>query len=117
MTKPIRLTLAQVKEAGLKAYHEKRLSAQGPTPSCMYRDASRRPCVIGAALTDEQAPDIPEMAIGSLIREKVIVTNATRGLPRLQEAHDRWAKAARDEKPHVADAEAKFLALLEGREP
>lgn len=117
MTKAIHLTLAQVKKAGLLAYHEKRLSAQGPTPSCMYRDASGRPCVIGAALTDEQAAGIPESPLVSLIFGGMIVTGAIRGLPRLQELHDRWATAVRDQKPHIADAEAKFLALLEGREP
>lgn len=90
----IHLTLKAVKEAGRKAYLEGRLSAQGPTPECAYRDKSGRPCIIGAALTDEEARALDHADDGSiddLIREGLVKTAATAALPALQTAHDHWA--------------------------
>lgn len=116
MARPIHLTLAQVKEAGLKAYHEKRLSAQGPTPGCFYRDPSGRPCVIGASLADEDAKRFDAQAVSAvsaLCGMYFIKISASELGPiaELQQWHDRWAHGS------GLDAESTLLALLEGREP
>lgn len=89
------LTPEIVKAAGLKAYEEGRLSAQGPTPACQYRDDSGRPCVIGAAIPDDH-PGLAEF------NESVPVDGLTMWhiqlqdvptLRRLQGLHDSWCMA------------------------
>lgn len=90
-----------------EAYETKRLSAQGPTPKCRYRDPSGRACVIGAALTDAEIASLPAMIesddggaflitlgtpIGTLIRRKVVKTDAREFLRELQHAHDQWVQ-------------------------
>lgn len=122
MTKPIHLTLAQVREAGLKAYQEKRLSAQGPTPACRYRDESGRPCVIGAALTDPQAHQLEGAQISMGVKHLAMAWRIEMDRPNelacLQSAHDSWCFALDRDDHHEADrAESRLLALLEGREP
>jgi hypothetical protein len=99
----IELTWAKVKAAGAKAYQERRLSAQGPTPTCNYRDISGRPCVIGAALTDDQVK--PWLAEGNLGENKYYIkTLRCRGVvsysdrdskkfSRLQGIHDEWCSS------------------------
>jgi hypothetical protein len=112
---PIKLTLAQVKAAGLKAYEEGRLSAQGPTPQCAYRDVSGLPCVIGAALPDEVAdnPSTNGVNVEGLLTRKLITTRALTSLMILQEAHDEWATAkAKGHASEAAGHEARLVKLL-----
>lgn len=90
---PIKLPKALVIEKATEAYQAGRLSAQGPHPACVYRDADGRPCVVGAALSDPDARRLIDdggLAIESLIYDGVVRTNAPRWLQRLQEAHDQW---------------------------
>ena len=87
------LTLADVKTKGLAAYHAKQLSAQGPTPACRYRDASGRPCIVGAALPDDVAATLRGSTPIGHIRSDVIEID--RGeqtqISDLQKIHDAWA--------------------------
>lgn len=98
------LTLAEVRTAGLAAYHAKQLSAQGPTPACRYRDTVGRPCIIGAAMTDDEAD-----SIGSSVPVNVFHVRTNTGVPdtipeernalsTLQTVHDCWAKSHTDRK-------------------
>ena len=90
----IHLTARDTAIAALKAYDEKRLSAQGPTPACMYRDKSGLPCAIGAAINDEQhAEYTPSGTIGFMIASGVITVSPEDRYPlqRLQDLHDAWA--------------------------
>jgi hypothetical protein len=121
---PIKLTLAQVKAAGLKAYEEKRLSAQGPTPACKYRDMSGLPCVVGAALSDDEAGRIlafknehgmPGSILGieALSRLGIVQADCIGAIAGLQVIHDRWASAAEAQKTdRAAQAEAELLEML-----
>lgn len=94
---PIRLslTLAAVKEAGLKAYNEKRLSAQGPTPACRYRDDSGRPCIIGASIPDEIAATLPSQYPVWLLRSYGVHIDSET-ICYLQRLHDAWATSLTD---------------------
>ena len=93
------LTLADVKTKGLKALNEGRLSAQGPKPECMYRDEDGRPCVVGAALSEDL---INKLDDGSQIYAAVsklwvlglikIPDGEYEPINRLQKVHDRWAQ-------------------------
>lgn len=99
MTKPVSLPLALVLEKGREAFLVGRLSAQGPSPQCAYRDESGLPCVIGAALTDDEAALLSSRKltnIQSLIDDGLVVTRARRALPRLQQLHDVWASHESD---------------------
>jgi len=94
------ITLQDVVTAGRKAYDEKRLSAQGPTPTCAYRDKSCLPCVIGAAMTDETVKLIKEKGwhnstISQLINRQLVDVPPAEvmALVKIQDAHDKWAKA------------------------
>lgn len=97
MPTPITLSLAQVKEAGRKAYLEGRLSAQvtrNHIGKCKYRDLNGAPCVIGASLTDAQARRFDKRAssaISDLVAENLVKTNDLSGLCALQSAHDMWS--------------------------
>lgn len=93
------LNLAKVRAAGLSAYNEKRLSAQGPTPACLYRDASQRPCVVGAAMTDEEASGCSKAPVFSLVSDGFATTDNLRELGTGQELHDYWSLAAKKEDP------------------
>lgn len=106
--KPINLPLAKVVKAARKAYDEGRLSAQGPTPACRYRDRSGRPCAIGAALTDKRARECDGYGasdIPSLVRSGALVTDDVDALDNLQIAHDYWANGA-------ANGATRFLQVL-----
>ena len=116
---PITLTLKGVKAAGLAAFRDRRLSAQGPTPECAYRDTSGLPCVVGAAMTDEQVAALKDSSnnhtsIWALVDSgKVRVSRgATHGkLKELQAAHDQWARNVGLGAP-VAGADLETLRLL-----
>lgn len=91
-----KLTLADVKAKGLEAYKAGRLSAQGPTPACQYRDASGRACVVGAALPDELADSLGGLnfaVLQTLIDDNVVYVSDDEEyeIARLQVLHDRWA--------------------------
>ena len=90
----ITLTYEQVRDAARKAYDEDRLSAQGPTPQCLYEDDSGRPCAVGAALQPG--------AISKYDQAETVTTLYHRGvfqisgedfskIKALQGAHDNWA--------------------------
>jgi len=83
------LDTTQVAKAALKAYKEGRLSAQGPTPECAYRDSSGRPCAIGAAIPDKLA-EVLTGSIFAIISTRGWRTNNIQGLSMLQAAHDDW---------------------------
>jgi len=96
------LTLAEVRTAGLAAYHAKQLSAQGPTPACAYRDASGRPCIIGAAMTDEEAASIGPAVPVNMFHHRALsgvpdtLSEERTELSALQTVHDCWAKSHKD---------------------
>lgn len=118
----LRLTLAAVKEAGLKAYNEKRLSAQGPTPACKYRDDSGRPCIIGASIPDDIAATLRQSAPVWLLRSNGVHIDSEE-ICYLQRLHDAWATSFTDptqaaviaREPQVQPPEyyeAKLVAAL-----
>ena len=96
----IKLTLAEVKAKGREAFIKGRLSCQAPNPIdrlCQYRtdaDAGYRPCVIGAALSDERGNYLEDSAGGGsfcdmIERGHFIVDPAERpALEELQDTHD-----------------------------
>ena len=96
------ITLQEVRTAGRQAYNEKRLSAQGPTPMCAYRDDSGRPCIIGAAMTDEEAKRTSDGLPVQLFnagdsRAGVAINPEERTeLQDLQTLHDAWARSHDD---------------------
>lgn len=90
----LKLTLAEVKTQGLKAYNEKRLSAQGPTPRCNYRDPSGRPCIVGAAIPDDIASKLPQTAAAWSLRGEGVEIAC--GITHLQKLHDAWATSFSD---------------------
>lgn len=106
---PIHLKVRDVALAAKKAYDEGRLSAQGPTPACQYRDLSGRPCAIGAALTDAQAGGLCG-AIEWLIGKGRVRSRGHRALAHIRRAHDRWAGA--EGPSEFAKHEAGFLKAL-----
>lgn len=96
----MKLTLAEIKAAGLAAYHAGQLSAQGPEPACLYRDGAGRPCVIGAAMpeafldTDPEEDSFWGKSISDLVDDEYVEMDLEE-LPaarRLQAIHDRWAQ-------------------------
>lgn len=105
-------------EAALKAYEERRLSAQNDTPACLYRDASGHPCAIGAALTDEQAAsfDRPGQTVQDLYACFRIQTDDIDALQEMQSTHDCWANRAGCRyiwnEQEITEAELKFVATL-----
>lgn len=101
----ITLKARDVALAAKAAYDEKRLSAQGGTPGCYYRDASGRPCAVGAALTDEQAKKIHNGATVYGLVEFGIEFDEVVAVYLLQEAHDSWAMRV--------NSEANFVRVLE----
>lgn len=96
----ITLTLADVKAKALAAYNEKRLSAQGPTPACMYRDPSGLPCIIGAAMTDEEAEALTRednvVGVATLRSRGRVKMDHNLDLAKGQELHDSWASAVKN---------------------
>lgn len=93
---PINLPKALVIEKAREAYLAGRLSAQGPTPDCRYRDKSGLPCVISAAVSNLEAermesPLMRGTSVQSLVRARVIETDDEVFLLTLQIAHDDWA--------------------------
>lgn len=104
MTAPIHLIAKEVALAALKAHAEGRLSAQGPTPACRYRDKSGLPCAIGVVLTDECARSIGNVNVLGLVQDGVISADDVGALLLLQNAHDDWSNYEKEE------GEAHFLA-------
>lgn len=106
MATPIHLDVQTVARAALKAYEEGRLSAQGPTPACRYRDASGRPCAIGAAIPDDVAASWDSLNGGSgvytLIGAGEATTDGAIALMRLQDVHDLWTTGGPVEQDFVA---------------
>ena len=96
---PLKLTVKAVKAAGAKAYKEKRLSAQGDNPTCEYRDVDGRPCLVGAAMTDDQAAILrAEGSNGNTIAGlgetySYLPKYPAEAIVRMQAIHDRWAQA------------------------
>ena len=116
MTAPIRLTYAEVVEAGRKAYLEGRLSAQGPTPECRYRDSSGHPCVIGAALTDKQALYLDRNYDAQVHKLPVEVLDCgidLRAIRRIQQAHDEWASPETRRSGKLAHTRLRKLLNIE----
>lgn len=113
------LTVKSIAQAALKAYDEKRLSAQGPTPCCAYRDPTGRPCAVGAGLPDDLAAQL-DVAIhgGSMPIEDaayagyVSIARADAfQLRELQKAHDAWANAVKWNPDLASQREADFLTI------
>lgn len=105
----ITLTYEQVRDAARLAYDNNQLSAQGPTPQCLYEDKSGRPCAVGAALQPG--------AISQGDQGESVVTLVNRGILRisgedlpkikvLQRAHDDWTSNK------TPQAEAAFKELI-----
>lgn len=93
---PVTLNKLDVARAAAKAYREGRLSAQGRTPKCKYRDPAGCPCVIGAAIDDETAKTwdglVGSTSVSWLQEIGYILTDDQEALVDLQIAHDNWAK-------------------------
>lgn len=118
--KPIQLNVLKVAQAAKKAFDEGRLSAQGPTPMCAYRDDSGRPCAIGAALTDRQAKALDDAGefsatgVVKLLREGRIKTDSPDDLSALQATHDDWAVSVsgRRSAQRIEHDRAAFVRVL-----
>ena len=97
MTTRPHLTLADVKTAGLAALQANKLSAQGPTPVCAYRDKTGHPCIIGAAFPEDFVatlkPHQQAMTIGQLADDRLVTVDPLElsRLNWLQQVHDRRA--------------------------
>lgn len=112
MPQPIKLTYAEVVEAGRKAYLEKRLSAQGPTPECQYRDRSGRPCVVGSALSDTDAQRL-HGTVQALVLANELAVDDVAAIGALQLAHDDWARGVMGRGRHSPnEAETRLRKLL-----
>jgi hypothetical protein len=88
------LNKLDVARAAAKAYREGRLSAQGSTPKCRYRDPSGLPCAVGAAIDDETAHEW-DVCGGNTVTELIdrgkLRTDDKDALRSIQAAHDDWA--------------------------
>lgn len=115
------LTYTAVLAAGRKAYEEKRLSAQGPTPACLYRDESGCPCVVGSAMERETISVLVAANYNSsrvqLIPNRIVdfaSEEDKQDIMCLQRSHDNWCMALEgvtvDDTPE--EAHEKFSALL-----
>lgn len=111
------ITLEDVLTAGRKAYEEKRLSAQGPTPACSYRDESGCPCVVGAAMTDETVEKVQFQGNdGSRVHQ--LNTKNLIHIPQedlvavgdIQNLHDEWTRAVRMTQLGVVTEEQRLTA-------
>lgn len=112
---PFRLTVREVALAAKKAFDEGRLSAQGPTPACEYRDKSGLPCAIGAALPDHVANRSEGCTVEELRSRGTVALSepAVNALSDLQDAHDDWCHARLGLFGlQPAEAEARFVAVL-----
>lgn len=90
----IHLTYPAVLEAARLAYNENRLSAQGPTPACLYEDDSGRPCAVGAALQPGAIAQIDQAETVTTLHHRGIFQMSGEDFTKilaLQKAHDRWA--------------------------
>lgn len=91
------LNKLEVARNAAKAYKERRLSAQGTTPSCRYRDRSGCPCVIGASVPPGVAriwDTYGDPSITNIYEEEQFITDDIEALNDLQETHDKWANNA-----------------------
>lgn len=93
----VNLPRALVVEKARKAFIAGKLSLQvsGELVTCKYRDRSGAPCVIGAALSDQDARRFDDRirrdlgsSIQSLITEGLVTTDDPAFLGELQVAHD-----------------------------
>lgn len=116
----LKLNKDRVVKNAIKAYREKRLSAQGPTPRCAYRDPSNNPCVIGVSMTDRQArycDAIDTSSVNDLYNKDIIETDDIAFLNILQKHHDKWADdVANSLRNEDRVREREFCRLL-GIEP
>lgn len=90
----ITLTYEQVRDAARKAYDNNQLSAQGPTPQCLYEDVSGRPCAVGAALRPGAIATRNQTETVFTLRQRGIFQITDEDFPKikvLQEVHDNWA--------------------------
>jgi hypothetical protein len=88
----IHITREAVYAKGLAALNAKRLSAQGPTPTCAYRDASGCPCIIGTVLSERDAAALEVESVDSAYESHLVSFDADVSLfQQLQLAHDFWA--------------------------
>lgn len=133
----ITLTKDAVFTAARRAYEAKRLSAQGPSPRCQYRDPVGLPCAVGAAIDPNELSYIDGFklreneigSVGSLSFRKVFnvpTHEEERAIKDLQSSHDAWASAElliknthnRDNyaKQCAARCEENFVSVLYGEE-
>ena len=115
---PIVLNVRDVALAAKKAFDEGRLSAQGPTPACKYRDDSGRPCAIGAALS---ADEIDRLLHGAEAEMETPIaglaphfrTDRLDALTELQDAHDEWCHTRGGSGPSTPKAAKRdFVRVL-----
>lgn len=119
---PQRLTAAEVRAAGIKAYDEKRLTAQHEhwgARMCVYEQEVGCNCVIGSALSPEAIAKIHELGLndGSSVDElgEVIVVDSEDDQVALcdaQRRHDEWA----DAEYHVGNPSTPAEDLLKWKE-
>lgn len=111
------ITTAALVKAAREAFEAGDLSAQGPTPECKYRDASGRPCAIGAVLSDEVVAEgqIEGRYVSELTSVDGVVLEDADYAQQLQAEHDAWATRVRqgDDAAFVAEARQAFLRVLE----
>lgn len=95
----ITLNRADVLPKMQAAFLEFRLSAQRSNSGvCRYRDYDGNPCVVGAALTDDEAAYLDSLGgdtayslgVDRLFTGGTIETDAVRFLKACQNAHDLW---------------------------
>lgn len=85
---PLHLDAQTVVLTAQVAYDLGLMTQQGPTPTVLYRDASRRPDAIGASLPDDMAYAYASVPVSLL----PITTDNLPALQQLQQASDAWAR-------------------------
>jgi hypothetical protein len=111
---PFHLTVANIIEAGRKAFDEERLQAQNGVGACTYRDPfTKLPCVVGAAIPDEVFAIIDKRghnasAISTLLtmEDDPILTCDPAELQlicNLQNTHDEATDAAGQVRPKILE--------------
>lgn len=109
----ITLNTLDVIRNAVTAYKERRLSAQGKTPQCSYRDNSNCPCVIGVSIPDQVAESWDsfdeDTSISHIYEEGEFITDNIDVLSELQSLHDQWARNSGDKFRNYETFFVEFL--------
>jgi hypothetical protein len=104
-----------------EAYRKGRLSAQGPTPACMYRDKSDRPCIVGSCFDDDVAQILSitggnKSTIGAIITNEIapfrVPIEDEDWFSSTQYAHDQWCNVEDEKRAHNGHETLKILLRI-----